>query len=73
MRMRWLAGDLLWLADTLRTQGRPDYLTRGQALARFVGDTLRGSGYDYVARDDLRPAITATRGFARIVRDRLGR
>ena len=73
VRMRWLAGDLLWLADTVRTQsrttthGKPDYVGRGKAIATFALDTVRGTGYDYVARDDLRPVLPAVRGFARFV------
>lgn len=67
VRMRWLAGDLLWLNATLRTRGRPDHPGRARALTAFLADTLRPTGYDYVARDDLRPALVAARGFARIV------
>jgi predicted ATP-grasp superfamily ATP-dependent carboligase len=63
VRMRWFAGDLLWLAETLRSQGRPDAQPAGRALRTFVADCLRPSGYDYVALSDLRPALSASVGF----------
>ena len=62
-RMRWLGGELQWLRETLRTQGRPDVSPRSRAIAAVVHDTLRPAGYDYLDRRDLRPALTATGAF----------
>lgn len=73
-RMRWLGGELQWLRETLRTQGRPDVSPRSRAIAAVVHDTLRPAGYDYLDRRDLRPALTATGAFlARRLPQRLHR
>jgi predicted ATP-grasp superfamily ATP-dependent carboligase len=61
VRMRWLGGDIRWLVDTVRAQGRPDAFTRGRAVWSFVRDFTRRTGYDFVERDDLRPAAVASR------------
>jgi predicted ATP-grasp superfamily ATP-dependent carboligase len=61
VRMRWLGGDLHWLASAMARQGRVDVPSRGQALAMFAGDCIRRSNYDYLAFDDLRPAWIATK------------
>src|SRR4029077_11425951 len=62
VRMRWLGGDIRWLVDSVRAQGRPDALPVGRALWSFTRDFGRASGYDYLTRDDLRPAAVATWG-----------
>ena len=61
VRMRWLGGDLHWLASAMARQGRLDVPSRGSALAMFAGDFARRTDYDYVAVDDLRPAWVAAR------------
>jgi predicted ATP-grasp superfamily ATP-dependent carboligase len=63
MRMRWLGGDLSWLRAAWRHQGEPDIPPRASAARAFVGDFLHRSGYDYLVRDDLRPAVVAANGF----------
>src|SRR5581483_6399638 len=60
VRMRWLGGDIAWLAETWRSQGRPGVSTRGRALADFFGEFARRDRYDYVDRRDLKPAAIAT-------------
>jgi predicted ATP-grasp superfamily ATP-dependent carboligase len=77
VRMRWLGGDLRWLVDSVRSQDRPDALPVGKVLWDFARDFTRPAGYDYIARDDLRPAAIATFGAMRsarkMVAKRLGR
>ncbi len=73
VKMRWLAGDIRWVVDSLRSQDRPDAAPMGQVLWAFARDFARPAGYDYLARDDLRPAAIATWGAVgstrRIVRE----
>ena len=64
VRVRWLGGDVRWLRETLSSQGRPDIVPAGKAVRTFVGDFFRRGSYDYVHVDDLRPAVSATIGFA---------
>jgi hypothetical protein len=61
VRMRWLGGDLHWLASTMAGQGRLDVPSRASALASVAGDFTRRTNYDYVAVDDLLPAWVAAR------------
>lgn len=65
LRMRWLGGDLLWLRETLKTQGRPDVEPTFRALRLFFGDFLRPARYDYLAIRDLLPAVVASATFLR--------
>ena len=65
--MRWLGGDLRWLAQSLRQQGRPDVPHRSAALATFVGDFARPARYDYLTANDPMPALAAMVGFASAV------
>jgi hypothetical protein len=62
-RVRWLGGELRWLRETLRTQGRPDVTSGSHAIAALVLDSLRPAAYDYLDPADLRPALAATGGF----------
>jgi biotin carboxylase len=62
-RARWLGGELRWLRETLRTQGRPDVTSRSRAVAALVRDSMRPAAYDYVDPSDLRPAFTAAGRF----------
>ena len=77
VRMRWLAGDVRWVIDSLRGQDRPDAQPIGRVLWAFTRDFARPSGYDYITRDVVRPAAIATWGAARstkrIVAKRLSR
>jgi predicted ATP-grasp superfamily ATP-dependent carboligase len=59
VRMRWLGGDLHWLATALVRPGRPDVPSPRAALGAFLGDFLRPSAYDYLDPRDLRPALVA--------------
>jgi predicted ATP-grasp superfamily ATP-dependent carboligase len=63
VRMRWLAGDLLWLADTIKNRTNPEAVSPRAAVATFAGEFARRSRYDYVDGDDLRPVLVATRRF----------
>jgi predicted ATP-grasp superfamily ATP-dependent carboligase len=56
-RMRWFAGDLRWLAETMRRQGRPDSVTRRKAVGMFLGDFCRPSAYDCVDLSDPGPVL----------------
>jgi predicted ATP-grasp superfamily ATP-dependent carboligase len=73
VRMRWLGGDLRWLRDTLRHQGRPDILPAGSAAAIFARDCVRPASYDYVDLSDPRPIVDAVAGFGLRAFDRLVR
>jgi hypothetical protein len=57
--MRWLGGDLEWLAETLRTPNHPDATPRTSAAATFLRDFARPSAYDYADRHDPLPAVVA--------------
>ncbi len=59
VRMRWMAGDVEWLQTAFTQPGRPDVPSRRAAVAIFMRDFARPSGYDYLDRDDLRPAVKA--------------
>ena len=65
LRMRWLGGDVLALRAALTSGGRPECARRWPAISAFVGDFFRPAHYDYVDRDDLRPALAATAGWLR--------
>jgi predicted ATP-grasp superfamily ATP-dependent carboligase len=69
VRMRWLAGDVRWVIDSLRGQDRPDAEPIGRVLWAFTRDFARPSGYDYITRDDVRPAAIATWGAVRSTRN----
>ncbi|MBV9171103.1 MAG: ATP-grasp domain-containing protein [Chloroflexi bacterium] len=61
VRMRWLGGDVHWLASVLARPGRADVPPAPQAIATFIGDFLRPTAYDYVDLHDIRPALIASR------------
>jgi predicted ATP-grasp superfamily ATP-dependent carboligase len=65
VRMRWLGGDIMWVLDNMRFRDRPDAVPVGRAVWAFAHDFTQPSGYDYLARDDLRPAAIATMSAAR--------
>ncbi len=54
LRMRWLGGDVEWLAQALVDRGHPDGLPPGRAIGQFVRETLRPQAYDYLDARDLR-------------------
>jgi predicted ATP-grasp superfamily ATP-dependent carboligase len=56
-RMRWLPGDVRWLVEALRCPAHPDAPSRHSAVATFLRDFCRRSGYDWWDRDDTRPAL----------------
>jgi hypothetical protein len=60
VRMRWLSGDIQWLLESLGAQDRPDALPTRRAVWSFTRDFARPASYDYLRRDDLRPAAIAT-------------
>ena len=60
VRMRWLGGDLRLLRHALGHGDRPESANRWPALGTFVADFFRQAHYDYLARDDYRPAVAAT-------------
>lgn len=68
VRMRWLAGDIRWAIDSVRSQGRPDAEPVARVLWAFTRDFARASAYDYVTPDDMRPAAIATWGAVRSTR-----
>jgi predicted ATP-grasp superfamily ATP-dependent carboligase len=73
-RMRWLGGDIYYLRDTFRHQGRPDIPPRGRAVGMFLADFLRPTGYDYLDLRDAGPAFVASRDMlAHLARRALGR
>jgi predicted ATP-grasp superfamily ATP-dependent carboligase len=65
VRMRWLGGDLLYLRQALREQGRPDVPSLRSALSAFLVDTFRPSAYDYFDLRDPLPATAAVMGLVR--------
>jgi predicted ATP-grasp superfamily ATP-dependent carboligase len=71
LRMRWLGGDLRWLRETLRHQGRPEMVPAGRAVAIFARDCVRPAAYDYVCFSDPRPVLLAAAGFGLRAVDRL--
>jgi predicted ATP-grasp superfamily ATP-dependent carboligase len=64
LRLRWLGGDLRWLLETFQAQGQPGVMPALGATGTFVRDFFRPSAYDYLHRDDLRPAAVAASTFA---------
>jgi predicted ATP-grasp superfamily ATP-dependent carboligase len=64
VRMRWLGGDVKWLRETLRSQGRPEAEPALRAIGSFCAEFLRPSAYDYADVHDLRPALAATSSWA---------
>ncbi len=71
-RMRWLLGDLQWLAGALSDPGHPDAPRRMAAVGTFFGDFARPAGYDYWDRRDIRPALLEAARVARMIPARLG-
>jgi len=64
VRMRWLGGDVRWLAEVWQRPGRPDTPRPAAATATFLKELVVPCRYDYLDRHDLRPAGRAARGLA---------
>ena len=64
-RMRWLGGDIRWMSETLKSQGRPDVEPALLAVWHFLFDFFRPGAYDYLAWDDLLPAFVASAAMLR--------
>jgi FAD-dependent urate hydroxylase len=71
VRMRWLGGDLSWLASAVRQSPGPDVPSPGRAIRTFFSEFAHPAAYDYLDRGDPLPALTAAGGLARRVRDRV--
>jgi predicted ATP-grasp superfamily ATP-dependent carboligase len=65
VRMRWLGGDIRWLARTITSVRHPDANAALPAVREFLGDFLRPTHYDYLDVRDLSPAAVAVAGFGR--------
>ena len=63
VRMRWLGGDLRWLAKTRIYREEPDAIRLADAISQFGRDFFRRAHYDYVDARDPRPALAAVGGF----------
>lgn len=57
--MRYLEGDILTTLQTITQRGRPGVSSPVQACREFVTAFFHPAGYDYLDRQDLRPAWTA--------------
>jgi cation diffusion facilitator CzcD-associated flavoprotein CzcO/predicted ATP-grasp superfamily ATP-dependent carboligase len=71
VRMRWLGGDLSWLRASFNQAGEPDVPSRIGAAATVLGGFSSRTGYDYIDRRDLVPALRAVQGGARRWRRRV--
>ena len=61
IRTRWLHGDLRWLRDNYSRAGRPDSMSRTQAIWTFVSEFARTHRYDHFDVRDVAPAIAEMR------------
>lgn len=68
VRTRWLHGDMRWLDENLRRNGRPDTVPRSRGFWLFASEFFRTRHYDYIDRRDLRPAIGELQNIARSFR-----
>ncbi|MGH9291725.1 MAG: ATP-grasp domain-containing protein [Acidimicrobiales bacterium] len=57
VRLRWLAGDLRWLAEEVHGRSRPDGMPVPRALSRFVMDFGVRQSYDVLDAGDVMPAV----------------
>ncbi len=65
VRVRWLGGDVQWLARSVRKRGHTDVPTVRQAVKEVAASTFRRTAYDYADWGDPRPAAVATGRFAK--------
>lgn len=61
IRMRWLRGDLHWLRDNRRRQGRPDSVSPSRSLWMFVSEFGRTRHHDTFDLKDPRPSWAEVR------------
>ena len=74
MKMRYLKGDIKWLAENIGTRGRrPDGVPPRKAIAVFAKDFFHPQSYDYMDRGDLGPAFAALAGNFGHAQQKLGR
>ena len=57
LRMRWLYGELRWLAENHAGAGRPDTVNTSRALFDFCLEFFRTYHYDAVDYRDVKPAL----------------
>ena len=69
VRMRWMGGDVEWLQSAFTQAGRPDIPSRRRAVSTFMSDFARPTGYDYLDRADLAPAVRASASTTDAVRE----
>lgn len=72
-RMRYLKGDFSWLKAALRDPQDPDAPPPGVAIASFLGEFGRRTGYDYWDRRDPAPAALIAARAARSLPGRIAR
>jgi predicted ATP-grasp superfamily ATP-dependent carboligase len=69
--MRYLGGDIMTTYASLRERGRPAVARPARALFEFGATFFRPMAYDGLDFSDLRPALRATKTFARTIRKSL--
>jgi predicted ATP-grasp superfamily ATP-dependent carboligase len=72
-RMRYLRGDVSWLKEALRDPQHPDAPSPAVAVASFLAEFGRPTGYDYWDRNDPRPAALVASRVARALPGRVAR
>jgi predicted ATP-grasp superfamily ATP-dependent carboligase len=72
-RMRYLRGDVSWLKEALRDPRHPDAPSPAVAIASFLAEFGRPTGYDYWDRSDPRPAALVASRAARALPGRVAR
>jgi hypothetical protein len=71
--MRYLRGDVSWLKEALRDPQHPDAPSPAVAIASFLAEFGRPTGYDYWDRNDPRPAALVASRVARALPGRVAR
>jgi predicted ATP-grasp superfamily ATP-dependent carboligase len=61
--MRYLEGDLLTTIQAIIERGRPGIDAPSQVISDFFTSFFMSTGYDYIDRRDLLPALTAAQDF----------
>lgn len=57
VRTRWLTGEICWLRHSFVRVGRPDSVSRAQALWLIASEFFRTRHYDFADLRDPRPAV----------------
>ncbi len=57
VRVRWLTGDLRWLARNLRDPSKSDAMPAGQAIRTFLGSFADRQSYDFLDWRDPMPLV----------------